>query len=282
MVDFLPRKRRARAGSRSPHQTSWPWRSRSCARSEPVAPAPRMKIRMILANCITAPEKAACQTIRGYPELNCKVEGRTLCKLTPPPFAYGRDIPRRRGEASRERFAEGLGGNAQASRAVNFAALGKEPVSRKCVDFRLKPDSLCESGFLFLDWFSDEPLRQIRAADHRPADLRHGPLQFPVRLLPVCRSGKLSGSRRNSVLGGTQALGGDFRKFGDSQSADHGRRAAGARGRRRIHCASEGAWGAGFINHHERPPAGGAVRAVDRRGATAHPHQPGFAGCRQI
>ncbi len=63
--DFFPRKRRARAGSRSPHQTSWPWRSSSCARSEPVAPAPRMKIRMSLANCITAPEVAARGTTWG-------------------------------------------------------------------------------------------------------------------------------------------------------------------------------------------------------------------------
>ena len=46
MVLFLPRKRRARSGSRSPHQTVCPCRSSNCARSEPVAPAPKTKIRM--------------------------------------------------------------------------------------------------------------------------------------------------------------------------------------------------------------------------------------------
>src|SRR5258708_12650024 len=46
MVLFLPRKRRARSGSRSPHQTVCPCRSSNCARTEPVAPAPKTKIRM--------------------------------------------------------------------------------------------------------------------------------------------------------------------------------------------------------------------------------------------
>src|SRR6266436_1096706 len=46
IVLFLPRKRRARSGSRSPHQTVCPCRSSNCARREPVAPAPRTKIRM--------------------------------------------------------------------------------------------------------------------------------------------------------------------------------------------------------------------------------------------
>src|SRR3979490_516099 len=46
MVLFLPRKRRARSGSRSPHQTVCPCRSSNCARREPVAPAPKTKIRM--------------------------------------------------------------------------------------------------------------------------------------------------------------------------------------------------------------------------------------------
>ena len=36
---------------------------------------------------------------------------------TPTPLAYRRDIPGRRGEANAVRFAEGLGGNARASRA---------------------------------------------------------------------------------------------------------------------------------------------------------------------
>src|SRR5258705_8900572 len=46
MLDFLPRKRRARSGLRSPHATWWPWRTSNCAIREPVAPAPRTKIRM--------------------------------------------------------------------------------------------------------------------------------------------------------------------------------------------------------------------------------------------
>src|SRR5580658_75509 len=46
MVLFFPRKRCARSGSRSPHQTVCPWRSSSCASKEPVPPAPRTKIRI--------------------------------------------------------------------------------------------------------------------------------------------------------------------------------------------------------------------------------------------
>src|SRR5207244_249933 len=49
IVLVLPTKRRARSGSRSPHQTVCPWRSSNWARSEPVAPAPKMKIRMACA-----------------------------------------------------------------------------------------------------------------------------------------------------------------------------------------------------------------------------------------
>src|SRR5215472_3883364 len=49
MVLLLPKNRRARSGSRSPHQTVCPWRSSNCARSEPVAPAPKTKIRMAWA-----------------------------------------------------------------------------------------------------------------------------------------------------------------------------------------------------------------------------------------
>src|SRR3989454_2485838 len=41
-----PRKRWARSGSLSPHETWWHWRTRSRASNEPVAPVPRTKIRM--------------------------------------------------------------------------------------------------------------------------------------------------------------------------------------------------------------------------------------------
>ena len=62
-------------------------------------------------------------------KLHCRLpggSGRILLE-TLTPFAYGRAIPGRRGEASRKRFAEGLGGNTRASRAVKVAALGEEP-----------------------------------------------------------------------------------------------------------------------------------------------------------
>src|SRR5690349_20635893 len=47
IVDFLPRKRRARSGLRSPQLTWWPCRTNSCASSDPVAPEPSIKIRMV-------------------------------------------------------------------------------------------------------------------------------------------------------------------------------------------------------------------------------------------
>src|SRR5258708_34211749 len=46
MLVLFPRKWCARCKSRSPHQTVCPCRSNNCARREPVAPAPRTKIRM--------------------------------------------------------------------------------------------------------------------------------------------------------------------------------------------------------------------------------------------
>src|SRR6202021_2138775 len=46
IVLFLPRNRRARVMSRSPHQTVCPWRVSRWASSEPVPPAPRTKMRI--------------------------------------------------------------------------------------------------------------------------------------------------------------------------------------------------------------------------------------------
>jgi len=44
------------------------------------------------------------------------------------------------------------------------------------------PIPLCESGFCLR---SNEPARQIRPADYGPANLRDGPVQLPVRVLPL-------------------------------------------------------------------------------------------------
>src|SRR3984893_19457595 len=80
------------------------------------------------------------------------------------------------------------------------AALGKEPVHRKSTDFRLEPDSMCESGFAF--WgYSDDASRQVWTTNYRPADLCYRPLKFPLRLLPLRRPGKLPRRRANSFLG---------------------------------------------------------------------------------
>src|SRR3974390_74368 len=68
---------------------------------------------------------------------------RRMDSVTPTPLACGRDIPWRRGEAA----CYGL-----PRVRVEMPAppvLGKEPIHRKYADFRLEPDSMCESVFLF-------------------------------------------------------------------------------------------------------------------------------------
>jgi hypothetical protein len=63
--------------------------------------------------------------------------------VTPTPLACGRDIPWRRSEAAEDGLPRVR---------VEMPAppvLGKEPVHRKCEDFRPEPDSMCESGFSF-------------------------------------------------------------------------------------------------------------------------------------
>ena len=80
----------------------------------------------------------ACLRLQGVSE------GRRIVDVTPTLPACGRDIPWRRGEAA--------DGGLPRVRVETPAppALGKEPVHRKSTDFRLEPDSMCESGFLFL------------------------------------------------------------------------------------------------------------------------------------
>src|SRR5258708_38454169 len=68
-------------------------------------------------------------------------QGRRIVDVTPTPSACGRDIPWRRSEA-----AEG-GLPRVWAETPSPPAFGKEPVHRKCVDFRLWPDSTRESGF---------------------------------------------------------------------------------------------------------------------------------------
>src|SRR5437016_7438686 len=109
--------------------------------------------------------------------------------------------------------AEGLGGNARASRLrraslevnpclersdhaenVYFPVSARFPawIGRVCliasVASRLR-------GLHQINTTDYDPSRQIRPSDHRPAHLHHGPLQFPLRLLPLRRPRKLPRSR---------------------------------------------------------------------------------------
>src|SRR5215471_1477085 len=106
MVLLRPRKRRARSGSRSPHQTVCPCRSSSCARRDPVAPAPKMKIRMAWAKLYHRVRGAIADRLRLHPqfsldstepELRLFSYRNTLWHVTPTSAAYGRNNLRRQG-----------------------------------------------------------------------------------------------------------------------------------------------------------------------------------------
>ena len=103
MVLRLPKKRWARSRSRSPHQTVCPCRSRSCARREPVAPAPSTKMRMSWRKLY---HKAVSARDSGPPGLQPLFPRRTLI-VSPTSAACGTDSlwrPRRRpGGIDRER-----------------------------------------------------------------------------------------------------------------------------------------------------------------------------------
>src|SRR5262249_24776472 len=91
------------------------------------------------------------------------------------------------GDGARRPFlvAEGLGGNAQASRAWKGAS------PPKICGFSCRTRFQVRIGFLLFQAKFDGSSRQIRAANHRSENLGHGPLQFSLCLLPLCRPGKL-------------------------------------------------------------------------------------------
>src|SRR5206468_12489901 len=96
MVLLLPRKRRARPGSRSPHQTVCPCRSSNCARREPVAPAPKTKIRMAWPKLYHNPIGLFGWRLVLAPIAPLGPEAYTMA-VTPTPEAYRRDNPRLQG-----------------------------------------------------------------------------------------------------------------------------------------------------------------------------------------
>ena len=70
-------------------------------------------------------------------------KGRKILYVNSDPAGLRGDNPWRRGEAA-QRWPPRVW-----VETPKPPVLGKEPVSRKCADFRLEPDSMCESGFLF-------------------------------------------------------------------------------------------------------------------------------------
>src|SRR5713226_7171147 len=84
---FLPRKRCARSRSRSPHQTVCPCRCNNCARREPVAPAPRTKIRMAWRKLYHTAGPGRRQSSDDVLKLQSGSRWRTLAPKTPTPGA---------------------------------------------------------------------------------------------------------------------------------------------------------------------------------------------------
>src|SRR5690348_10369328 len=107
-------------------------------------------------------------------------------------------------------------------------------------------------------------------------------MQFPVRLLPVGRSGKLPRSRPDSLLGGTGALGGYFSRIGHTKGANYRRRASSPRGSGGLYRAVVGDGLLRLVDDDQRASSGRTARAADRRGAAADQYQPGLAGAGEI
>ena len=186
-------------GLRSPHHTSWPCRSRSCASSEPVAPGAQYEdshdFRKLYHSRVRATRGSA------FGDRACELhrlrrQGRTLRGVNSDPVDLRERHPTvaGRGAGPLINVAEGLGGNARASRLRQQCRRAWKGANQpKICGFSAMARFHARIGFLFFGVIGprDDSSRQIRTADCGPADFDHRPVQLPLRLLPFGRPGKL-------------------------------------------------------------------------------------------